>query len=249
VRGLLAAALLFMPVTAAGQIQLSPVVSGLSSPVFVGNAGDGSNRLFIVEQGGIIKVLQPGSSTPTVFLNITPSVLSGGERGLLGLAFHPQYTTNRRFFVFIRSRQTACYEAGELYVVNLGGTVSRIVGSGPDLPRHADEVSTALPLSSPGDRASILISPGCLDACTIAMQRPLNALRVSAPAVEKQLDAGKIRVTPHVDLLPYSSTITSKPPFTMRLTSKGMAFGSMSAARRGSFMTFAFTRSLWARDL
>lgn len=87
-------------------IQLDPVVtSGLSSPVFVANAHDGSNRLFIVEQGGTIKVLQPGSSTPTGFLNIITSVLSGGERGLLGLAFHPQYPTNRRFFVYY-TRQT-----------------------------------------------------------------------------------------------------------------------------------------------
>ena len=98
--GFIAAAIAFSAAPAAAQIQLSPVVSGLSSPVFVGNAGDGSDRLFIVEQGGIIKVLQPGSSTPAVFLNITTSVLSGGERGLLGLAFHPQYSTNRRFFVF-----------------------------------------------------------------------------------------------------------------------------------------------------
>ena len=81
-------------------IQLVPVVTtGLSSPLLVTNAHDGSNRLFIVQRGGIIRVLQPSSSTPTTFLNITSSVLSGGERGLLGLAFHPQYETNRRFFV------------------------------------------------------------------------------------------------------------------------------------------------------
>ena len=87
-------------------IQLEPVVTtGLSSPVFVTSARDLTNRLFIVEQGGMIKVLQPGSSTPTVFLNISTIVLSGGERGLLGLAFHPQYSTNRRFFVYY-TRQT-----------------------------------------------------------------------------------------------------------------------------------------------
>lgn len=86
--------------SAPAAIVLQPVVtSGLSSPIYVTNAHDGSNRLFIVEQGGVIKVLQPGSNTPTIFLNITTRVLSGGERGLLGLAFHPQYTANRRFFV------------------------------------------------------------------------------------------------------------------------------------------------------
>ncbi len=100
VSGLVAAAFLFIPRPLLAQIQLTPVVSGLASPVFVGNAGDGSNRLFIVEQAGIIKVLQPGSSTPTVFLDIRTKVVSGGERGLLGLAFHPNYPTDRRFFVY-----------------------------------------------------------------------------------------------------------------------------------------------------
>ena len=98
--GAIAAALLCLPSVLFAQIQITPVVSGLSSPVFVGNAGDGSNRLFIVEQGGIIQVLQPGASTTTAFLNIANKVLAGGERGLLGLAFHPQYISNGRFFVF-----------------------------------------------------------------------------------------------------------------------------------------------------
>jgi len=80
---------------------LQQFLSGLSSPVFMTNAGDGTNRLFIVQQGGIIRVLQPGfTSAPTTFLDITVPVLSGGERGLLGLAFHPDYETNRRFFVY-----------------------------------------------------------------------------------------------------------------------------------------------------
>jgi glucose/arabinose dehydrogenase len=87
------------PGPARAALTLDPVVTGLVSPVYVTNARDGTNRLFIVEQGGIIKVLQPGSTVPTVFLDITERVLSGGERGLLGLAFHPQFATNRRFFV------------------------------------------------------------------------------------------------------------------------------------------------------
>ena len=62
-------------------------------------AGDGSGRLFIVEQAGRILVAQPASATSTVFLDIQSRVLNGGEQGLLGLAFHPDYSTNGRFFV------------------------------------------------------------------------------------------------------------------------------------------------------
>lgn len=80
-------------------LQLQPVLTGLSSPVLVTNARDGRNRLFIVEQTGKIKVLQPGATTATEFLNIQSKIVSGGERGLLGLAFHPQFKMNRRFFV------------------------------------------------------------------------------------------------------------------------------------------------------
>lgn len=94
---LLLVVLAFRPALAA--FQLEPVLSGLSSPLYLTNAHDGSNRIFILEQAGVIKVLQPGATTPTVFLDITPKVLSGGEQGLLGLAFHPEYTTNRRFFI------------------------------------------------------------------------------------------------------------------------------------------------------
>ena len=98
----IAAAILYLTVPLLAAIQLVPVVSsGLSSPLFVGHAGDGSNRLFIVERAGIIKVLQPGSSSPTVFLDIRSRIASGGgEQGLLGLAFHPLYDDNGRFFVF-----------------------------------------------------------------------------------------------------------------------------------------------------
>ncbi len=87
-------------VPARAAIQLVPVASGFSSPIFVGHAGDQTYRLFVVEQAGFIYVLQPGSSTPTLFIDIHDKVLSGGERGLLGLAFHPAYRSNRRFYVF-----------------------------------------------------------------------------------------------------------------------------------------------------
>lgn len=93
--GLIGLLLFASPVAA---IQLEQVVTGLSSPLYVTNARDGLNRLFIVERGGRILVLQAGSTSPTVFLSVS-NVRSGGEQGLLGLAFHPNFSTNRRFFV------------------------------------------------------------------------------------------------------------------------------------------------------
>lgn len=87
------------PARAQTTIALETVLGGLASPVFVTHAGDGSGRLFVVQQGGAIVVLKPGASAPTVFLNISDRVIAGGEQGLLGLAFHPQYGTNGRFFV------------------------------------------------------------------------------------------------------------------------------------------------------
>ncbi len=78
---------------------LQGYVTGLSSPVLLTHAGDGTRRKFIVQQGGSIEVVQSGSRTATQFMNIDPRVLSGGERGLLGLAFHPNFETNGYFFV------------------------------------------------------------------------------------------------------------------------------------------------------
>lgn len=86
-------------ISGSAQIQLQPVLSGLTAPVLVTNAKDNSNRLFVVQQNGIIKVLQPGATAPTDFLNIASKIEGGGEKGLLGLAFHPQFAFNRRFYV------------------------------------------------------------------------------------------------------------------------------------------------------
>jgi glucose/arabinose dehydrogenase len=73
----------------------------LAEPVDLQNSGDGSDRIFIVEQAGRIKVF-PNSLTvqsTKTFLDITDRVSSGGERGLLGLAFHPNYENNGYFYV------------------------------------------------------------------------------------------------------------------------------------------------------
>ena len=75
----------------------------VTRPVLLRNAKDGSRRLFVVQQTGIIKVLQPGATTATDFINLSSKILvptSGGdERGLLGLTFHPQFAANGRFYV------------------------------------------------------------------------------------------------------------------------------------------------------
>lgn len=71
------------------------------APVDIQNAGDGSNRLFVIEQEGRIKVFQNDSLTnsATTFLDVADQVLYGGEQGLLGLAFHPNYEENGYFYV------------------------------------------------------------------------------------------------------------------------------------------------------
>ncbi|WP_288377591.1 PQQ-dependent sugar dehydrogenase [uncultured Chryseobacterium sp.] len=80
-------------------INLEEFVTGLTSPVEITNAND--SRLFVVQQNGIIKIVQPtGAVNTTNFLNISSKIIFGGERGLLGLAFHPQYATNGYFFVY-----------------------------------------------------------------------------------------------------------------------------------------------------
>jgi glucose/arabinose dehydrogenase len=76
-----------------------PVASGLSSPLGLVHAGDGSGRLFILEQTGRIKVLGGGAVLATPFLDVSSLVSCCGERGLLGLAFHPDYETNGLFYV------------------------------------------------------------------------------------------------------------------------------------------------------
>lgn len=79
----------------------NPVIStGLTTPVDIVNAGDGSNRLFVVEQGGSIKYIRNGALKDTIFLNISNLISTGGERGLLSMAFHPAYETNGYFFVY-----------------------------------------------------------------------------------------------------------------------------------------------------
>jgi len=85
--------------TAALQIDLVPFASGLSSPVAIAHP-PGENRLYVAEQAGRIRIVEAdGTVLGTPFLDIDPSVLSGGERGLLGITFHPDHANNDYFYV------------------------------------------------------------------------------------------------------------------------------------------------------
>ncbi len=73
--------------------------TGLTSPVLITSAHDGTGRLFVVQQNGVIKVFNGGGSPLATLLDIKSQVSKGSEQGLLGLAFHPNFETNRKFYV------------------------------------------------------------------------------------------------------------------------------------------------------
>lgn len=81
------------------EVRLEPVASGLEQPTSVGHAGDGSERLFVTEKTGFVRVIENGTPLNAPYLNLSNAVSAGNEQGLLGLAFHPQYADNGRFFV------------------------------------------------------------------------------------------------------------------------------------------------------
>ncbi|MGI8998111.1 MAG: PQQ-dependent sugar dehydrogenase [Candidatus Limnocylindria bacterium] len=86
----------------AGQVDLQLVTAGLSSPVGVTNASDGTNRLFVVQQGGTVKIVSNHRLQSGTFLNlsgVSGGISTGGERGLLGLAFHPSFEANGKLYI------------------------------------------------------------------------------------------------------------------------------------------------------
>ena len=112
-------------------LALTEVIDGLATPVFATHAGDGSNRLFIVEKGGTIRMLVDGALVETPFLDITDRVnSSGNEQGLLGLAFPPDYSTLNYFFVN--------------YTDSNGDTVVARFSTPAATPDQADAASEAL---------------------------------------------------------------------------------------------------------
>src|SRR6202162_4586091 len=89
------------------------ITTGLTSPVFLTQPlNDG--RIFVVEQAGTIRVIRDGVLQATPFLNITSKVSSGGERGLLSVAFHPQYATNHFFYAYYNTQASGALATGDI---------------------------------------------------------------------------------------------------------------------------------------
>ena len=80
-------------------LALGAPLAGFASPVGITHAGDGTNRLFVVEQGGRVRLVKSGVLQPAPFLNISGRISTGGERGLLGLAFPHDYARKGYFYV------------------------------------------------------------------------------------------------------------------------------------------------------
>jgi glucose/arabinose dehydrogenase len=81
-------------------LTLTSVASGFASPLALVQPNDSTNRLVVVEQRGTIRIIQNGALLAGNFLDISSKVTTAGEQGLLGLAFHPQFAANRRFYIY-----------------------------------------------------------------------------------------------------------------------------------------------------
>ena len=111
------------PPATSNSLRLQTVTAALSSPVFLTAPTGDVGRLFIVEQGGLIRILNSLDGTPraTPFLDIAGLIVTGGEQGLLGMAFDPNYAGNGRFYIYYTNT------AGDIVIARYG------VSSNPDI--------------------------------------------------------------------------------------------------------------------
>ncbi|MBA2448163.1 MAG: PQQ-dependent sugar dehydrogenase [Chloroflexi bacterium] len=138
---------------AAATLQLQPVASGISEPVFVTHAPDGSGRLFVVERGGRIKIVQQGQVQGT-FLDVSAAITtSNGEQGLLGLAFHPNYARagqagHGRFVIGYTSAGPLATSCTDTTVGRSANSVARYQVSATN-PSQADPATARVLVSIP----------------------------------------------------------------------------------------------------
>jgi len=116
------------PVTGTPNLTTVLVARGFDSPLDLQAPAGDRARVFVVEQPGRIRIVRGGAVVGTPFLDITSRISSGGERGLLGLAFHPQYAQNGRFYVNYTDR------TGDTHVSEF-----RVSSSNPDVADAGSE--------------------------------------------------------------------------------------------------------------
>ena len=126
-------AILVAAVACAQEAVLQPIATGLNQPVALTHAGD--TRLFITQQPGTVVIYDGLGLRATPFLDIRSLVLSGGERGLLSVAFHPLYRDNGLFFVYYTNRN------GDIVIARY-----KVSASDPD---RADATSGTIILTIP----------------------------------------------------------------------------------------------------
>ncbi len=121
-------------------IVLQPFADGLNAPVFLTPDGTGDGVLYAVEQGGTVRAISPeGTVATTPFLDLGDKVQPGGEQGLLGLAFHPDYSTNGRLFVYYTLAGGGSQVVSEFHAVDrvVDPASERLVLEMPDFaPNH-----------------------------------------------------------------------------------------------------------------
>ena len=119
-------------------VALAPYVTGTDQPLMItGPSGD--TRQFVIEQDGRIRVIKDGLLVATPFLDLTTLVLAGGERGLLGIAFHPSFATNNKFYVHYSARPNGDHVIAEFTAT--AGTDTATLASRRNVLQFADPFS------------------------------------------------------------------------------------------------------------
>ena len=147
------------------QTSLQEVTSGLSNPVGFVHAPGETNRAFTIEQNGRIQTLNTTTGATSTFLNIT-GLQTGGERGLLGIAFDPDYANNGHFYVNVTDnnrteirRYTANGNPSTATSASLG-SVQQVIQFNQPFSNHNGGWIGFNPVINPGDQQYLYIATG-----------------------------------------------------------------------------------------
>ena len=134
---------------AQAKIKLEPVVSGINTPLAMVQP-PGDSRMFIVEQNGRIRILEGGKLNPTPFLDVRSKIVKlhhdFDERGLLGLAFHPKFKDNGKFYVTYSAHLDYGADLGQMFWYDHSNVVEEYTVSAGD--KNAADPSSARRISS-----------------------------------------------------------------------------------------------------